>query len=203
MAGVWPLAVDIRRCLRKDKRANGIDSRQLSSTRAFARVLPLNSCAVRGAHEPHVNSPMQEVEHPAVGAAPPDSPDATLVSRGRLLVGSVAGALAFLNTLLVYAMAWQGSFGDHYVIVMLGLAWLLLVCYKLSQGRAWARWWIAISLALSTVFGVASIVSPPQSVGPAARWYALVMTPLLATGLYILLFADAASLFFQRARKPS
>jgi hypothetical protein len=124
-----------------------------------------------------------------------------IASRGRSLVTTVAVGLAILKTLLVYGMAWHGEFEGHYILVMLGLIWVYFVCYRLAQGRAWARWLVAISVALAIMFLVASVVEPPEGVGSLGRWYAVALFPLFGTGLYVLLFSDAAAAFFQTARR--
>jgi hypothetical protein len=126
-----------------------------------------------------------------------------LFARGRFLIVAVAAAFATLKVLLVYAMAWQGTFGDHYVVVMLALALVLVVYYQLAQGRAWARWTVVVILALSTVMAIARAVSPPEGAAASARWIAIGSSIVLCVVLYILAFSDAAAEYFRNARRPS
>jgi hypothetical protein len=115
-------------------------------------------------------------------------------------VVGLAVALGAIKVLLIYAMAWQGKFGDHYVLVMLVLALVVVVYYQLAQGRAWARWSVVVVLALSVVMAIARAISPPEGAAASLRWLAIASTLVLCTALYVLAFSNAAGDYFRNAR---
>ena len=132
-----------------------------------------------------------------------DSAEAETLKRGQVLVGAVGIGLAVLSTVLVFGLAWEGVYGAHYMIPMVKLAWVFFVFYQLTRGRAWARWLTVISLALSIMLAIAGLVAPPPDSSPMVRPLSGALLPLLALGLYVLLFSDSAAVFFKKTRTPS